>query len=798
MPRKIETAYVEYLPDLRNFEREATRQLTRSLNAVERTVNDSVHDVERMYDRLADDLDLSFDEMERAGTTSFEVIDSAATDTANDIGREFQQAGERAEDAFTELSRTADRQLDRIDRDVRETTDSTRRRFSGLGLVGGAALLGVGAAATAGLGALATMGLSSAAALEQTQISFNALLGSAEEGLRVFKSLQAFAAVTPFEFPEVAAAAKRFLAFNEAIGMTDGQLEQFLTTVGDIASLTGTGAEGLNRVTFALGQIGSRGRVALEEINQISEAIPGFSALGAIAKEFGVTTAEAMDMISAGEVDAVRGVQAILEGMREFPGAAGAMAMQAETLQGVFSTFKDVVGQSLAEAFAPVIPVIKDALKQITPIIGDALGEIAPALGGLIAALLPIVSDLIQAIVPIITPLLDALGPALAPLGPVLVPIGEALGEIIVALAPILPLLGQFIVAVLQLALPILNLLVPAFELLTPILEFATDAIAEFNKWLGGVDWGDVGSDIAGGFSDAWTAVSDFFVGIGEWFADLPGEIIDFVKSLPGRFVDLLESMLELGLEAIGVGIGLILALIIRFPGMALNALVTLGPMLGEFFVQLGLDVFMWTVDMWTKVIDFFISVPGKIGDALAALPGVIAKWFTTVRDRAVKIVSGLITTVVTFFRNLPEKLRGFASDVGNGIVNFIKSFLNRAIDGINRGIAKVDEWVPGDLPRLPRLARGGVAFGPSIIGEDARTGPEAAIPLGDQRALSMLREALGTGGDTITFAPGAIVVNVSGATTPAEAEAIGRGVGNGISETLANRNGIRTAVRMA
>src|SRR4029079_8218334 len=120
-----------------------------------------------------------------------------------------------------------------------------------------------------GLGALATFGLMSAASLEQTQISFNALLGSAEEGQKVFKELQRFAAVTPFEFPEVAGAAKRFLAFNESVGLADSELESFLTTVGDLASVTGAGAEGLNRIALAIGQMASKGKVQLEELMQI-------------------------------------------------------------------------------------------------------------------------------------------------------------------------------------------------------------------------------------------------------------------------------------------------------------------------------------------------------------------------------------------------------------------------------------------------------------------------------------------------------------------------------------------------
>ena len=82
------------------------------------------------------------------------------------------------------------------------------------------------------------------------------------------------------------------------------------------------------------------------------------------------------------------------------------------------------------------------------------------------------------------------------------------------------------------------------------------------------------------------------------------------------------------------------------------------------------------------------------------------------------------------------------------------------------------------------------------MIGEDSRTSPEAAIPLGDSRAMAMLREGLGSG---TTFEAGAITinVNVNGSVTPSQAQTIGKNVASGFQSVLASQ-GISTAVKVA
>lgn len=623
MTTPIDTASVAIVPDFSRFAREAKAGIDAALRGL-------VGDVER----------------------AFAGVERAAGDAGQDIGREFQAGGESAERALREVDNQARRSFNEVSRQASQAATGISTKLGGALGVAKAGLAALAIGAGAGLAALTGFGLKAAADLEQVQVSFNSLLGSVETGTAVFKDLQKFAAETPFQFPEVAAAAQKFLAFNDAIGMTDAQLRPFLTTLGDITSVTGAGAEGMSRVTLALGQIASRGKVSLEEINQISEALPGFSGVAAIAAATGKTTAETMELISSGSLDATTGVAALLKGMQQFPGAAGAMVKQSQTLLGVFSTFKDTLSQTLVEAFQPVLPAIKDSLTQVTPILQDALKGLAPVLGGVLSTVLPLLGQLIQGITPILAPIVQGLGEAFKALGPALKPLGVALGKVAAALGPLFPVIGEVAAALAEALVPVIEALAPiiaelapalvdvvkAFiplipslgellaalgpvlvpiaqllallvsllankavapliQLLAVVIGFLAESVRQFGMWLQSINWGEVGAAIGGFFADVWHKVVDFFEGIGRWFAKLPGQAREGFELFKAAAIAKAEEFL---------------AFVRSIPGRILEALSNLGSLLvnaGKNLVQ-GLWSGISSLGgwLWSKVKQFVID----------------------------------------------------------------------------------------------------------------------------------------------------------------------------------------------
>ena len=792
MPKRVDTAYIEFLPDFSGFDAAVTRQVNTAMQHVEKTVDRTAADVSHSFDEVERDIEQTFNEIARSGDIDFNQLVRVAQRAALLVDESFSLGNESAETSFNELQHAASRNFDQIARDGEATAAKVKGSFSLLSIAGSTALLGVGTAAVAGLGALSAMGLKSAASLEQTKISFASLLGSAEEGEKTFRDLQQFAAVTPFTFPDVAAAAKRFLAFKDSVGLTKAGLEDYLTTIGNVISVTGGSGEAFSRISLAIGQIGSASKVTLDNLNQIADAIPGFSPIQAIAKQLGVTTAEAMQMVSSGSISASEGVQALLAGMKEFPGAAGAMEKQSQTLLGVFSTFQDTVGQALADAFAPAIPAIKDSLTKITPIIGDALKEIAPLLGNIIASFGPILSVLVQSLVPVLKPLLEgfetlfkvmsdsgaisALGeafgeifdalkplwpvigqvavafakafvPVLQQLAPIIADLAPVFVQLILALLPLIPSLGELAAAVIQLLEPFIKAaavflqwftieaIAPIIRLLAAAISLLAKPLAELAKGLQKIDWNKVGKAI----EDFFKKVGGFFKGIGKFFEDLPGNIWKGIKEIPS----LLGKMLDLALTAIGVGIGLVIAAFIAFPQLLIQGIINLPSMLGKFFSDMWTDLKKLWTDHIDDVISFFTNLPQNIVDGLVAGWHLISDFFADQWKKLGDNAGKAVSNIVDFFVHLPDKLSSFGSSVGSGILDWLKGRVNAVIKGINAGIDKVDDALPGvTLPRLPTLAQGALVTKPTlaVIGE---AGPEVVVPINKpQRAAQLLDQA--------------------------------------------------------
>src|SRR3954447_26479786 len=124
-------------------------------------------------------------------------------------------------------------------------------------------------AGLAGIGTLAVKsGLQFNASMEQNQVAFSHFLGSTQKANEYLGRLYTLAAHTPFAFPQVTSAAQQFLSF----GFSANEAYKTLNAVGDAAAALGTGAEGIDRITLALGQMRAAGVVQGDELRQLQEA----------------------------------------------------------------------------------------------------------------------------------------------------------------------------------------------------------------------------------------------------------------------------------------------------------------------------------------------------------------------------------------------------------------------------------------------------------------------------------------------------------------------------------------------
>lgn len=525
-----------------------------------------VPDFDRFPAEMRAGVDRAMRELAARVDAAMQGVEQDFREAGSTLGRDMQVGGEVAEHAFRELSHTATVEMAEVEAKTTASASLFAAKFQAAGALASSALLGIGAAAAAGLGALTFMGLKAAATMEQTQIQFKGLLGSAETAEKVLKDLLAFAAQTPFEFADITPIAARFFNLAQILGMAKTDVTQFLTVLGDLASATGGGTFAMERVAFAMGQIASKGRLAAQDINQIGDALVGFPVRERLAAELGLSVADAMQQMENGSIDAQTGLRALMRAMATYPGAAGMMVAQSQTLIGLFSTFKDTINLALIKAFQPAIPAVKAALGPLTDTIGKALAQLAPPLSKALIALLPLIGQFVNALVPVLVPGVEAFSTALEQMKKtnVLQDLGQALGQVMEAIGPNMDLFVEFAIVMLQLAVPALKVLAALLNLTAPTVEIFAASLHELNRALSAIDWAGWGHAIAGFFTGIWNSITILFSGIGETMGKIPAaaeqafdamrmaaatritELIKLVTGLPARLLNSLATLKDL------------------------------------------------------------------------------------------------------------------------------------------------------------------------------------------------------------------------------------------------------------
>lgn len=286
------------------------------------------------------------------------------------------------------------------------------------------------AAAAAGAGAFA---LSTASAAETSEMAFTTMLGSAEAARDMLDELASFAAHTPFELSGLTTATQQLLAY----GFTAEDIIPMLTAVGDATAALGTGQQGIEAVTRALGQMQTRGKVTAEEMLQLTEA--GIPAWEYLARAIGTDTAGAMEAVSDGAVDAQTGIDALTRGMEDDFG--GMMERQSTTVAGLMSNLSDAIEQPLmalrdSDAYERFADTLSDLVDAAGPFVESLLPHMEKGIDA-VSGVLGMAADAMEAfagmseqgqgqIIGLVTQI-ALLGPALKVLGPVIRTVGSAM-----------------------------------------------------------------------------------------------------------------------------------------------------------------------------------------------------------------------------------------------------------------------------------------------------------------------------------------------------------------------------------
>lgn len=313
---------------------------------------------------------------------------------------------------------------------VQRNLDAIKQSHAGLI----SAMKTVGTVGTIAFGSLSylTKGIVEAGAgIEQTQIAFDTMLGSAEKARSLLGDLALFAAKTPFELPQVEEAAKRLLAYGTAAD----DLIPTLKMLGNIAA--GVGMDKLPQLILAFGQVQAATRLTGMELRQFTEA--GVPLLDTLAKQFGTTAGAIQEMVSEGKIsfaDVETALSSLTgEGGRFF----NLMERQSASLGGQWSNLKDQISltaRTIGEELLPYLKPVVERLIEITQAVGAFVKE-HPQLS---AALLGITLA-VTALTALLLPLAIALPGLIIMFGG----LATAIGVVTAVSAPVLLAIGAII-----------------------------------------------------------------------------------------------------------------------------------------------------------------------------------------------------------------------------------------------------------------------------------------------------------------------------------------------------------------
>jgi tape measure domain-containing protein len=334
----------------------------------------------------------------------------------------FVSAISKADRRWNNFARNIQRQSRSMPEAIRKVTPAAltmARVVTRATAVAGAALTGMGA-----------VGVKMAANFEQSQIAFTTLLGSAEEASRFLRELEIQARRTPFGMAELQQASRQLLAY----GFTADRVLEMITPIGDAVAAMGGGSQMFESVIRALGQIRAKGKLASQEMLQLTEQ--GIPAWEFLAEAIGVTVPEAMEKVSKGAVSSTVAIDAVLRGMiRKF---GGAMEAQSRTMLGQWEQLRDGMatitrglGQDIIRIFG-----LASAMERLN----NAIGRFADMVSreGFLGALRRAFPPWVQ---PIIIGIAGAIGGALVPVivGMLIPALKKLRTSLVATMRPLLP-----------------------------------------------------------------------------------------------------------------------------------------------------------------------------------------------------------------------------------------------------------------------------------------------------------------------------------------------------------------------
>lgn len=271
--------------------------------------------------------------------------------STNDVGSNTQRSMTIAQRAIERAGQSWRGYIDR----VRESNNSTNDLAGSIRNVVGAMALFQGVKAIVKMGA----------DLEQSKISFDVLLGSAQKAKIMLDGINKFANDTPYENKGLIDNAKMMLSF----GTSAEKILPNLKMLGDIAM---GDANKMSSLTLAFSQMSSAGKLQGQDLLQMINA--GFNPLQELQKMTGKSMATLRKEMEGGKISAQ-----MIEGAFQHATSKGGlffgmMDKMSQTASGKFSTLVGTLRQTGAEIGLKLLPYANSLMNFLMPMV-DWIGR---------------------------------------------------------------------------------------------------------------------------------------------------------------------------------------------------------------------------------------------------------------------------------------------------------------------------------------------------------------------------------------------------------------------------------------
>jgi tape measure domain-containing protein len=208
--------------------------------------------------------------------------------------------------------------------------------------------------------AAAAFALNAAGEFEQMEISFETMLGSADEAKKFLDEMATIAKTTPFELQDVNQNAKLLLA----MGIETDKVGQKIVELGNISA--GLSVP-LSRIALNFGQVRVQGKLTGRELRDF--AVSGVPLLDQLSKQLGKSKSEVQDMISAGKIGFPEVEKAFTAMSSEGGKFANLMEKQSKSLFGIISNFQDIIFLLAKDIGKKLLPRAKEFIESLIELI---------------------------------------------------------------------------------------------------------------------------------------------------------------------------------------------------------------------------------------------------------------------------------------------------------------------------------------------------------------------------------------------------------------------------------------------